>query len=221
MQLPHDCKMVARVGGTKCFIASIHKGQKRKQTSQVLSHCASSLCSAGAQVFPRPVAWECCVLIGLDQYSSRCSQTSSISNTRELVGSAVCQPHPATNSDAQDWDPDILLPYFNQDYFPDFQMEMGLASHEGTVTLGGQLMMWTDQCLKTMGAWPFWIPSALCPQLPHKTEFSHFVPAPLPASLSVACVLPCRLDTKESSVDYIQPQVLSLAQQARSPLGIA
>lgn len=50
MLLPHDYRMVARVGGTKWFVASIHQGQRRKQTNQIDSQpLYRSLCSAGSQ----------------------------------------------------------------------------------------------------------------------------------------------------------------------------
>lgn len=55
------------------------------------------------------------MLIGLDQYSPRCSQTISISIPQNLL-EMQCQPHPAPNSEAQHWDPESLLPYFSQDY---------------------------------------------------------------------------------------------------------
>lgn len=50
MLLPHDYKMVARVGGTKWFVASIHQGQRRKQTSQLLSHYADLSALQGPRV---------------------------------------------------------------------------------------------------------------------------------------------------------------------------
>lgn len=81
------------------------QAQGRKQTSQALSLAPQSFSllwgvgggGTGSCVFPR---LECCVLIGLDQIYPGIPQTSSTSNTWELVGNAVCQPHPGSNSEA-------------------------------------------------------------------------------------------------------------------------
>lgn len=91
--------MVARVGGTQYFDASVRHKEGNKPGTQFRTPILLSALGVGGTgscVFPR---LECCVLIGLDQICPGIPQTSSTSNTRELVRNAVCQPHPGSNSE--------------------------------------------------------------------------------------------------------------------------